>query len=210
VDDSKKIKLALPDSHLEPYLREASGDSALALELYSWNARISGDFWFPLHVCEVVARTSIAEAINNTYPNWPYNKSFTRQLNKTSEENLQQTIQKLQKDEQSGPNSEQIIANLTFSFWVHLLIVRYQRIWDKQLTKVLPYVGTNNREQIHSEIKEVRDLRNKIAHHESILGRNLNNDYQNIISLIGYRCKITQKWVEDHQKVTRSFSEKPY
>lgn len=205
--DSKKIELALPVSHLAPYLNEAFGNSTLALELYSWNARISGDFWFPLHICEVVARTSIAEAINNTYHNWPYNLSFTRQLNKSSSENLQQTIQKLEKEEK--PNLEQITTNLTFGFWVHLLTKQYQEIWKKQLTEVWPYVGSDNRQQIYDKLNKIRSLRNKIAHHESILKCSLKDDYKNIISFIGYRCETTQKWVEEHQKVTQSLLEKP-
>jgi hypothetical protein len=208
MSNSKKIELALPDSHLAPYLNEASGDSTFALELYSWNARISGDFWFPLHICEVVARTSIAEAVNGLYKNWPYNASFVRQLNETSYKNLQQTIDRL-KDENLNPNLEQITTNLTFGFWVHLLTKQYQDIWKKQLTVAFPYIEKNNRQQIYDKLNKIKTLRNKIAHHESLLKCDLKNDYQNIISFIGYRCETTKKWVEDHQKVTQSMLEKP-
>ena len=38
-----------------------------ALDLYAWNADVSGALLIPLHICEVAIRNAVAEAIENVY-----------------------------------------------------------------------------------------------------------------------------------------------
>lgn len=48
-----------------------------AVELYLWNAQISGAFLFPLHICEVTIRNAIAEILYTQYgSNWVNNHVF--------------------------------------------------------------------------------------------------------------------------------------
>lgn len=48
-----------------------------ALELYAWNAQVSAAFLHPLHICEVVVRNGVANAIEAVYgPNWPWSAAF--------------------------------------------------------------------------------------------------------------------------------------
>ncbi len=67
------------------------------------------------------------------------------------------------------------LSNLSFSFWIELLSKRYhQKIWNK-LLKYFP-VHPGRREEFHSKAREIRNLRNSIAHHGPILRRNLLRD----------------------------------
>ena len=67
------------------------------------------------------------------------------------------------------------LSNLSFSFWIELLSKRYhQKIWNKLLKYFPVYPG--RREEFHRKAREIRNLRNSIAHHGPILRRNLLRD----------------------------------
>ena len=51
----------------------------------------------------------------------------------------------------------------------------------------------------------LRDLRNRIAHHEPIFARELASEYQTIIEVIGWMCGDTRSWVVHHAPF-RAFS----
>lgn len=53
--------------------------AAAALDLYNWNAQVSGAFMAPLHICEVVVRNAVSDALTAVYgPNWPWSKVLKR------------------------------------------------------------------------------------------------------------------------------------
>jgi len=61
------IKRSLSDSRLSTYENVTFNGAPLnteqALKLYAWNAQISAAFFAPLHLCEVVIRNAVSEAI---------------------------------------------------------------------------------------------------------------------------------------------------
>ena len=69
-----------------------------------------------------------------------------------------------------------VIENLSFSFWVELLGKQYhQKIWMKILRFFPTYPG--RREDFYNKAREIRNLRNSIAHHGPIMRRNLIRDH---------------------------------
>ena len=73
-------------------------------------------------------------------------------------------------------NNENIVSNLSLSFWIELLSRRYhQKIWMK-IVKFFP-VYPGRREDFYNKAREIRNLRNAIAHHAPILRRNLIRDH---------------------------------
>lgn len=54
---------------------------AEALALYAWNAQVSAALMVPLHVCEVVIRNAVSDALERVYgPAWPWSPGFERSL----------------------------------------------------------------------------------------------------------------------------------
>lgn len=52
-----------------------------AIALYSWNAQISAAFIYPLHMCEVVIRNAVSEALTVAHgPRWPWDQGFLLSL----------------------------------------------------------------------------------------------------------------------------------
>ena len=58
---------------IDPATGVVDPNSTKALELYAWNALVSGALLMPLHVCEVVIRNAVAEALEAKYgAMWPW------------------------------------------------------------------------------------------------------------------------------------------
>src|SRR6266700_954221 len=60
---------------------EADSLPVAALELYDWNAQVSGAFMAPLHICEVVMRNAVSDALTAVYgARWPWSPVFEASL----------------------------------------------------------------------------------------------------------------------------------
>ncbi|MDO4636016.1 MAG: Abi family protein [Lautropia sp.] len=185
-------------------------DPKAALELYAWNAEISGALLFPLHVCEVAIRNAVAEVLETIHgEHWPREQAFKRLLHKKMRDDLQTAANK------AGNTTSKVIPELTFSFWQHMFTSRYDsRIWNKYLHDVLPNLPPGQsisepRAKINDHLERVRILRNRIAHHEPIFKRNLQDDYDTILRLVGWRCQFTADWMDEHQRVRHILGKSP-
>ncbi len=80
------------------------------------------------------------------------------------------------------PNVSNLVESLDLSLWIELLSKRYhQKIWMKLLKYFPTHPG--RREDFYKRAREIRNLRNLIAHHAPILHRNLLRDHQNLHEL---------------------------
>ena len=152
-----------------------------ALALYSWNARVSAAFLAPLHICEVVLRNAVSDAIEVVYgPRWPWQIGFEQSLP------APRTGYNPQRDLQNARSrvstTGKVIPELKFVFWQKMFTSRHDlRLWNALLLRVLPNLDAARsvsvlRQELYNELEEVRTLRNRIAHHEPIFSRSLGDD----------------------------------
>src|ERR1700733_11812319 len=67
-DSISAVKVALTAQRITTYeaaTRTVRADDSSAIALYAWNAAISATLLAPLHICEVVIRNAISEAIES-------------------------------------------------------------------------------------------------------------------------------------------------
>lgn len=183
-------------------------DSA-AINLYIWNFQISGAFMAPLHICEVVVRNAISEAIEAKYgPSWPWSRGFEQSLPSLAKKELS-------KERNNKNTTGKVIPELKLVFWEKMLTSRHDdRIWKPCLAQVFPEVDSTKavsslRYEISQDLQEIRGLRNRIAHHEPIFKRNLTDDFNRIARLIACRCSDTEQWMKEHQEVKNLLAQKP-
>ena len=208
---------ALPDIISAPrfatYLAEQNGNRVEALELYQWNLEVSCAFFTPLQVCEVSIRNAIAQAIELTYgATWPYEKSFEISLANPSKaysprRNLLQ--------HRNEPTTGKVIAELKFVFWERMFTSRHDgAIWNHHLRTVLPNLdSTKSVQQLRKEafdtLHGIRDLRNRIAHHEPIFPRNIQEELAQIRKVIGWRNTVAATWLDKVEIVTAKVPQRP-
>lgn len=189
-------------------------DSMKALDLYAWNANVSGALLIPLHICEVAIRNAVSEAIEHVYGDqWVWSLGFERSLPNPSKGFSPK--KDLLNARQNQMSTGKVIPELKFAFWQNIFTSRHdQRFWNPYLATIFPNMDMSKsvqvrRKSIYDELEQIRRLRNRIAHHEPIFTRNLTDDYHKILKLISYRCLVTAKWLNENQNALEMISKKP-
>lgn len=211
--NSERVKSTLSSPRLSTYEREVS-DLESALELYMWNANTSGAFFPCLHICEVTIRNAVSEVLFKLHGNqWPWNEGFVNTLpNPPKGDNPRKNLRNA-RDKSSDVNK--VIPELNFVFWQKMLTSRHDnQLWLPHLRTTFPNANTNIpikelRGEIYKYLEKIRKLRNRIAHHEPIFGRKLDEDYKAIMKVIGYRCEDTAQWLSLNQNVILLLNNKP-
>jgi len=178
------------------------------MRLYHWNALISASFLFPLHVFEICLRNAAANAIESYYnPLWPWANAFEMSLPSNPRPHFSPRHE-IRSARVRHTTTGKIIADIKFAFWVSIFTSRHDgRLWSPCLRREFPNIPAtvtiaNARLKIHDVADRVRELRNRIAHHEPIFQRNLATDYALIKDIVGYRCAHTAAWMDRAQSVT--------
>lgn len=208
---------ALSEARMSTYrnaLRSAAPSYEAALELYAWNTAVSAAFLTPLHICEVVVRNAVADALVSTYgERWPWSPAFLRSL--PDPKHVYSPRRDLVNATRSTRSTGKAIPELNFIFWQNMFTSRHdERIWNAHLLDILPGLDPQtptsiSRESVYNDLQQIRLLRNRIAHHEPIFRRNLGDDYSKVLTLIRYRCPITADWLEHNQQVTTALTSRP-
>ena len=135
------VRAALLQARMATYEVAAgvqAADDPAALMLYAWNAEVSGALLPPLHVCEVVIRNAVADALEALYgPRWPW--SLTFELSLPDPKQGYSPRRDLQTARHAVHTTGKVIPELKFVFWQKMFTGRYDnRIWDHHLLRVMP------------------------------------------------------------------------
>lgn len=217
ISPDEAIKAALSAARLGTFEAEIQPPGTVlpgALALYAWNAQVSAAMLAPLHICEVVIRNAVADALTAVYgPQWPWSPSFERSLPNPSVGF--NPLEELKRGRYRQPSTGKVIAELKMMFWQKMFTGRFDmRIWNPHLRTVMPYLDQAKTVQqlrglIHGDLEQLRELRNRIAHHEPIFKRPLADDLTKIQELIAFRCPTTSAWMTQNQQAQAMIGNKP-
>lgn len=99
-----------------------------------------------------------------------------------------------------------VVAGLDFGFWTTMLDSRFeQSLWRTILYHAFPhYVGiTGNpldRWAVERRFNALRDLRNRVMHHEPLFHRTLQQDFADISEAISWMYNDIAPWVDHHSR----------
>ena len=189
-DEEHHLPKVLSAPRFATYLRETGNDKSRALELYHWNLQVSSAFMVPLHVLEVALRNAIVAAIEAVHGGtWPWTQGFIRSL-PDPRFPAYSPKRDLSSCAAQQPTAGKVVAELKFVFWEKMLTNRHQnRLWDHQFYAVFPdaprgVASSQRRSELRSDIEAIRKLRNRIAHHEPVFPRALQDDFDRILRCI--------------------------
>lgn len=198
----------------ETAARVQHDDDLSALELYAWNAEVSGALLAPLHLCEVVVRNAVADVIEAVYGNaWPWSTTFEQSL--PDPKQGYSPRKDLQAARRSASTAGKVIPELKFVFWQKMFTSRYDvRLWDVHLKRTFPNLDpaqpvSTLRTFIYKDLEHIRLLRNRIAHHEPIFARNLADDFQKMVELVNFRCQVAAQWMLENHNVSVVIAARP-
>jgi len=209
------IPRVISEPRFRRYLDAENGDQRRALALYRWNSEISGALMFPMHMSEIAVRNGIHGALVRKYgERWPWVDAFEKSLPNPGGR-YYNPRKDLQRTRRGLSTTGKLVAELKFAFWENMLTSRHDgRLWRTYL--VVEFSGlpqdknfSANRRHLHEEVEIIRNVRNRIAHHEPIFTRDLIAEYEIMIDVIKCRCPQTAQWVERTQKVVDLITERP-
>lgn len=193
--DAATIAAALSPERLAPYLHATGGDLTEAVRLYEWNLAVSGALYEALGILEVVRNTLSTQltAHHGTLAGQWYDDPL-EVLSDLAHEDIAaacRRVRKLRRPETPG----RVVAELTFGFWKFLLAKRYEAtLWTGYLRHAFPNLQPQSRAAVYRALDELHTVRNRIAHHEPIHGRDLTADTLTIYRLLDWINHDVRAW----------------
>lgn len=172
---------------LATYLRMAGNDRNKAADLYIENISQCRTIYGKLHWLEVGLRNAMNRELSQKYgAEWFNNPHIGLSEKDTSQ--IEKAKEQLRKENKPLTNSN-IIAQLSFGFWVNLFNYPYDTLWRHCLRRTFaPESGTLERKTISGTLHPILKLRNRIAHYEPILGYDLPKMQQDMVDIV--------RWIE--------------
>lgn len=170
------------------YLSAAQGSRSLALALYEWNARLRAAFLHDLGHLEIGLRNAYDQTLCmatipgeshwtetttmlTLFPVAMKNDPAQRQLvdaNEIPRGQIQRARRDAAKSGKSAPVPGKVVAEVMFGFWTYLTSNAHEKsIWVPYLHNAYP--AKTDRRRIHQTLYELREFRNRVAHHEPLL-----------------------------------------
>jgi hypothetical protein len=168
------LESALSSDRFATYLAAVGGDRRRAILLYEWNGAVSAAFYFPLQAVEVALRNACHRELTSLFgPTWHNEARFLALDPRTAQaiDAAREHVRRLR----LPVDAPHMVAELAFGFWTNLFGHRFDRaVWVPGLYRVFPRFrrvsGTPlSRSAVARRFDYLRTLRNRIAHHESLL-----------------------------------------
>ena len=173
---------------------------------------VGQSFYFPIQMAEVALRNVVSEALLAVGgPDWWRDGAVKCQWGQVENQEIDKVRYRLSRKYNREPETAQIIASLTLGFCVAMLKRKYHRLlWDAHAGLAFPDLEPGQDiNHVNATAQKVHDLRNRIFHHEPVIGRDLTSDYRNILDLLGWICPTTKKWVRHHSSVPQVIRLRP-
>lgn len=173
---------------LEPY-RSNSGTDLEMLTNYFWNIDLAKALVPAMHAVEAALRNTLHTTLSTHFASdmWFYENEV---LESNQLRDFAFALGKVAK--KPKPWSGRIVAELNFGFWTSLLNAPYeQRIWQPNgyalLFTAFPAAVGVSRKVISDRFTEIKDLRNRVFHHEPVWHRQkLLQDHAHIHQALGW------------------------
>ncbi len=167
--DRKAIERIISSERLELYLRHHNNDFDKAVEHYKANIEISESFYPMLSILEVGLRNNIDYQLTRKLndENWFENNDFIKIVSSYQIDSISEARKNIHR-EKKVVTAGKVIAELSFGFWTSLFDSRFEMTLWKNLRLAFPNCPKKirKRKTMSSKSNGIRNLRNRIFHHE--------------------------------------------
>lgn len=187
-DFFKKLETSLSAERLQACGQDNPG-SCTVMARYLWNMAIGETLYSPLQMCEIAMRNSIHTAMTELYKQdtW-FNIA---EMTPWGYEQIGSAKKKIAKT-RHPITPGRVVAELHFGFWTSLFEDHYERnasFLPAGIKKVFPNMlkSLHNRKKIKARLENIRQLRNRVFHHERIIHwKDLQGQHGRILETVGW------------------------
>lgn len=198
---------SLTPQRLGKYLAATNNDPRQALRLYVLNTQISSALLSDLHYVEVVLRNKFDVELTAGFgATWFDDPVFLALMNPRSQGIISKAKRDAKKHWPRGmalPPGK-VIAELMFGFWLNLTDSSLEhRLWVPHLHKAFRPRTAPKRSEFNHKLERLRQLRNRIAHHEPIFHMDLIALHRTLIEVVALLCPTTATFLSATSSVRR-------
>ncbi|MFB2585834.1 hypothetical protein [Herbiconiux liukaitaii] len=209
------------------YSRAAGGDHGRALAVYDWNAKRSASLLHDLGHLEVGLRNAYDRALLShplvSGKDWidpavaaallpphlaPNGTGEGHDKNAISRNSIKQACKRARYTETNGVDRGKVIAELMFGFWTYLTDSLHEKtLWVPTLHKA--YLPGADRGKLHLALRDLRDVRNRLAHNESVYDRRPENQRRSIVYVAKNLSEPLRQHIDSRSSVRSVLEERP-
>lgn len=166
------IEPSISSARLQRY-QSPSGDPLETAINYFWNMALCEAFYCSLNAVGIALRNALHGTLTQHFgtPNWYDRRGLLDSHQMTQINNAKNTIRSY--GDTTTP--DRVVSQVTFGFWVTILSRNYDaRLWQGQraapLKNAFMRIPKRYRQRvtIHQRYNEIRELRNRVMHHEPL------------------------------------------
>ncbi|MEG3172140.1 hypothetical protein U1708_07925 [Sphingomonas sp. ZB1N12] len=178
----------IPPARSAAFLRAAGGDPERALALHDWNEAVGAAFYPMLQKAELGLRTKVGAAMEASWgPLWFTDPEFLRINDFAVHKEVATAIHRLMARD-AVVDADGLMEKSSFGLWVGLLRPIFNPpVWMTRLRTAFPALPvTEGRHELASLASHAANLRNRIDHHELLIGLDLSTDHADVMTLLGW------------------------
>lgn len=207
----------ITQTRFDEYLVAGNHDRTASEELYEWNVSISAAFFELISHVEVALRNAVDRILQplevvesaRVRPRdgwWFANPAFL------SERDLDFYTSALRHlaGRAKTATRDKVLASMTFGLWVSVFGPSYEQLFRKHLVYAFPNRSPGfKREAVHRNVEALRNLRNRIAHHQAIFALPLEERYEQAMDILRWIDPDLADWVAGMCRVPRLLDGRP-
>ena len=186
------------------YLDAASGDRERASRLYEWNASASSALFELIGHFEVLLRNAIIHEVERAGsnpmlpPGSPWMDGHKQILEVTSRLNKRK----------KNPTAGRVYSGLSFGFWKTMFSTAQEEMWRHSLKHVFRHARADRR-VLAEYLESVNQLRNRVAHHGSLLDNDISVEVQKLFRLASWIDPQAEQWLRSIDRATAMAGVRP-
>lgn len=186
------------------YAKDLTDRTRKGLRRYEYNTSLSEALYPVIQGFEVALRNAVHNRLAVDYSvEWLDTFDF-RASEKDAVEQAKQQIQ----EKPQTLTTDRVVAELNFGFWVRLFSAEYaETLWGPSLSKI---VSVKDRRALYNRLIEIKTLRNRIAHHNRILGRthSVQQSYERLLEVLDWFSPLVCSWVMQTNSVMERINQR--
>jgi hypothetical protein len=207
--DSQQATAWLSEPRFRPFKDAANGDHDAAVALYIWHADLATACFGVVQHFEVILRNAIDRTLGDGQPQEPLKDTWLMDFDTLQPGGIKQVITAVERLERGTQITRaRVVAGVPFGFWAGLFGRPYDELWREHLHKAFPD-GSGRRKDLPPRMLRIRRFRNRLAHHDSILGQDVNSTYEDMLTIAGWIDAAARHWLEEHSSVPTVITRRP-
>jgi hypothetical protein len=207
--DSEQAIAWLSGPRFQPFLDATNGDHNASVDLYMWHAELSAACFGVVQHFEVLFRNAIDQTLADGQPQEPLKDTWLMDFDTLQPGGIKQVITAVERLERGTQITRaRVVAGVPFGFWAGLFGRPYDQLWRELLYKAFPN-GPGRRKDLPPRMLRIRRFRNRLTHHDSILGQDVNAVHDDMLTTAGWIDPDARQWLEEHSNVPAVMARKP-